>query len=122
LQESPCAVHVSLQDARLAGMVVELFRVLHGGRVDLGAPESASQDAEILVLDRDAASLPHAQRFIEGSPRRQVLAIGVGDSWTGVRATVVADPLNAGTLRDGVQEVVTEQALARPLTKGRATW
>jgi hypothetical protein len=112
---------VSLRDARVAGMVVELFRVLHGGRVDLGAPDSASDDVGILVVDGDAGCAAQAQRFIGGSPRRQVLAIGDGDSWTGVRATVVADPLNAGALRDGVAEVVAEQAIPRPLLKGGAT-
>jgi signal transduction histidine kinase len=117
----PAAVLVSLRDARVAGMVVELFRVLHGGRVDLGAPDSASDDVGILVVDGDAGCAAQAQRFIGGSPRRQVLAIGVGDSWTGVRATVVADPLNAGALRDGVAEVVAEQAIPRPLLKGGAT-
>ena len=38
-----------------------------------------------------------------------------------IRATVVADPHNAGTLRDGVAEVVAERPIDGPLQGGGAT-
>ena len=116
------AVHVSIGDPRTAGMVVELFRLLHGGRIDLDEASTAAEDVEILVVDADERSAVEARRFIDGSSRRRVLAIGGGGSaWKEIRATVVADPHNAGTLRDGVAEVVAERPIDGPLQGGGAT-
>lgn len=118
----PAAVLVSLGDPRTAGMVVELFRLLHGGRIDLDEASTAAEDVEILVVDADERSAVEARRFIDGSSRRRVLAIGGGGSaWKEIRATVVADPHNAGTLRDGVAEVVAERPIDGPLQGGGAT-
>ncbi len=118
-ESSPAAALVSLRDPRIAGMVVELLRLLHGGRIDLDVPGAASEDVEILVVDGDAISALEAKRFTDGSPRRRVLAIGGGGSaWTGIPATVVADPHNAGALRDGVAVVVAERPIDGPLDRG----
>ncbi len=116
------AVHVSIGDPRIAGMVVELFRLLHGGRIDLDAANAAAEDVEILVVDADDRSAVEARRFIDGSSRRRILAIGGGGfAWKEIRATVVADPHNAGALRDGVAEVVAERPIDGPLQGGGAT-
>jgi hypothetical protein len=104
----PAAVLVDLKDARIAGMVAELFRLLHGGRVEIAAADSIEEDVEILVVAASKQSLCAARRFIGSSPHRRVLAIGGGSAWTGIPATVVVDPHDAGALRDGVAEVVAD--------------
>ena len=120
-ESPPAAALVALRDPRTAGMVVELLRLLHGGRVDLDVASAASDDVEILVVDGDEVSAREAKRFTDGSPRRRVLAIGGGGSaWTGIPATVVADPHNAGALREGVAVVVAERPLDGSLDRGGA--
>ena len=111
----PAAVLVDLKDARIAGMVAELFRLLHGGRVEIAAADSIEEDVEILVVAASKQSLRAARRFIGSSPHRRVLAIGGGSAWTGIPATVVADPHDAGALREGVAEVVADGRRQRPL-------
>lgn len=122
LASPAAAVLVSLRDPRVAGMVVELFRLLHGGRIDLDAPEDASEDVEILVIEAADRFADEARRFVEGSPRRRVLAIGGGGpAWKEIPATVVADPHNAGALREGVAEVVAERPIHDRLRGGDTT-
>jgi hypothetical protein len=111
---TPAAVLVDIRDKRIAGMVAELFRLLHGGRVEIAAADSVEEDVEILAVAASERSLRAARRFVESSPRRRVLAIGGGSAWTGVPATVVADPHDAGALREGVASVVAEGRSRRP--------